>query len=194
MSFCSQALRRCCWMLKWEYQGRGATTLQRSWYGMHLVTPLLTLYALVWLHITASRLTPCCWPNTNQTNTPGKKSQTGWEEKSPVFFSSVLCLKDSNRTVEGRTEEMLKLWRVWDVASDLQQSFPHFNRSLHFQSKEAIPVCTLVLTVTLWVFNVGVLQLSEQTGLQKEEEEESRITTWSTISPQRRGHNRHQSI
>lgn len=52
-----------------------------------------------------------------------------WEEISnwvrgeeSVLFSSVLCSKDSvfkltlcvnlNRTVEGRTEEMLKLWRV----------------------------------------------------------------------------------
>lgn len=116
MSLCSQALRRCCWMLKWASQGRGATTLQRSWYGMHPVTPLLTLYALVWLHITASRPTPCCWPNTNQTNTPGKKSQTGWEEKSCFFFLLFYVW----RTL-GWLEEMLKLWRVWDVAiSDLQ--------------------------------------------------------------------------
>lgn len=64
-------------MLKWEYQGRGVTTLQRSWYGMHPVTPLLALYALVWLHTMAFLPTRCCWPNTNQTNTPGMKSQTG---------------------------------------------------------------------------------------------------------------------
>lgn len=39
-----------------------------------------------------------------------------------------------------------------------------------------------------------VFLLSEPAGFQKEKEEEDRITTGSTVSPQRWRHNRHQGL
>lgn len=81
-SFCSKVLKKCCLVLKWEYQGREVTTLQKSWYGMPPVILLPSLYVLVWRHTTACPLTLCYWPNSSQKNTPGTKSLTGYDEHS----------------------------------------------------------------------------------------------------------------
>lgn len=74
---CFQVWRTCCCTLKLECQGRAATTLQKSWCGTCLTSLLLARCAPAWRRTTASRPTVCCWLNTCQTNTPGKKSQAG---------------------------------------------------------------------------------------------------------------------